>query len=81
MPDRPVVDRTGLMGNDDVDACWGDESRPRNNRQQAPVEMPLMMSFKSKKIGLGEVPIRRSGTDCLVVAGKGVMPVEPRGSQ
>jgi uncharacterized protein (TIGR03435 family) len=30
MPDRPIVDRTGLTGNYDLDVSWADESRPAN---------------------------------------------------
>jgi uncharacterized protein (TIGR03435 family) len=30
MPDRPIVDRTGLSGNYDLDVSWADESRPSN---------------------------------------------------
>src|SRR5262249_43987152 len=50
MPDRPIVDRTGLTGNYDLDVSWGDEIRVPNGqiREVRLDEAALMTAFQEQ---------------------------------
>jgi uncharacterized protein (TIGR03435 family) len=64
MPDRSIVDRTGLTGNYDIDISWGEENRPGNGPPQ--LDVSAMITAFQEQAGL-KLEATRGPVSFLVV--------------